>query len=94
MSTIQFISTTPADLITALKNALIPELREQLAKDFQPKEPTAYLTRTEVCELLKIDLSTLDRWRKAREVIAYSVGNRVYFKRNEIDELINRNRIK
>lgn len=94
MSAIQFIGITPTDLISEIKNAIIPELREQLAKDFQPKEPTAYLTRTEVCELLKIDLSTLDRWRKAREVTAYGIGNRVYFKRNEIDELINRNRIK
>ena len=94
MEAIQFLGTSPADLITELKNSLIPELREQLAKDFQPKEPTAYLTRTEVCELLKIDLSTLHRWRKDGALTAYGIGNRVYFKRSEIDEVINRNRLK
>ena len=64
MTTIQFIGTTPNDLVSEIKNALIPELREQLSKDFQPKEPTEYLTRSEVCKILQIDLSTLHRWRK------------------------------
>ncbi|MNU18958.1 helix-turn-helix domain-containing protein [Chryseobacterium cheonjiense] len=93
MNTIQFIGTTPKDLITEIKNALIPELREQLSKDFQPKEPTEYLTRSEVCELLQIDLSTLHRWRKDGTLTAYGVGNRVYFKRSEIDEYINKNKL-
>jgi excisionase family DNA binding protein len=93
MNTIQFIGTTPNDLITEIKNALIPELREQLSKDFQPKEPTEYLTRSEVCKLLQIDLSTLHRWRKDGTLTAYGVGNRVYFKRSEIDQYINRNKL-
>lgn len=94
MEAIQFLGTSPADLITELKNSLIPELREQLAKDFQPKQPTEYLTRKEVCELLSIDLSSLHRWRKEGTLTAYGIGNRVYFKRSEIDEVINRNRLK
>lgn len=94
MEAIQFLGVTPADLITEIKNALIPELREQLAKDFQPKQPTEYLTRKEVCELLSIDLSSLHRWRKEGTLTAYGIGNRVYFKRSEIDELIDRNRLK
>ncbi|WP_284463985.1 helix-turn-helix domain-containing protein [Chryseobacterium sp.] len=93
MNTIQFIGTTPTDLITEIKKALIPELREQLSKDFQPKEPTEYLTRSEVCKLLQIDLSTLHRWRKDGTLTAYGVGNRVYFKRSEIDQYINRNKL-
>ena len=94
MEAIQFLGTSPADLITELKNSLIPELREQLVKDFQPKQPTEYLTRKEVCKLLRIDLSSLHRWRKDGTLTAYGIGNRVYFKRSEIDELIDRNRLK
>lgn len=93
MNTIQFIGTTPNDLISEIKNALIPELREQLSKDFLPKEPTEYLTRSEVCKLLQIDLSTLHRWRKDGTLTAYGLGNRVYFKRSEIDQYINRNKL-
>ncbi|UOU98989.1 helix-turn-helix domain-containing protein [Chryseobacterium daecheongense] len=93
MSAIQFIGTTPTDLIQEIKKEIIPELKEQLKEEFQPKEPTSYLTRNEVCEMLHIDLSTLHRWRKEGTLIAYGLGNRIYFKRNEIDEFINRNRL-
>lgn len=93
MTTIQFIGTTPDDLIQEIKREIIPELREQLKEEFQPKEPTIYLTRNEVCEILHIDLSTLHRWRKEGVLIAYGLGNRIYFKRNEIDEFINQNKL-
>ena len=93
MSTIQFIGTNPTDLITELKNVLIPELKAQLSAQFQPKEPTEYLTRSEVCRLLKINLSTLHRWRKENIIPSYGYGNRVYFKRSEIEEIINQNKL-
>ncbi|MBF6642812.1 helix-turn-helix domain-containing protein [Chryseobacterium indologenes] len=94
MSAIQFIGTTPSELIREIKEEIIPELKQQLSKEFQPKEPCVYLSRNEVCEMLQVDLSTLHRWRKDGTLIAYGLGNRVYFKRNEIDELLNRNRLK
>ena len=93
MSSIQFIGTNPTDLITELKNSLIPELKAQLSAQFQPKEPTEYLTRSEVCKLLKIDLSTLHRWRKDNTIPSYGMGNRVYFKRSEVDAIINQNKL-
>lgn len=93
MSTIQFIGTTPDDLIQEIKKEIIPELKAELSKEFQPKEPTSYLTRQEVCEMLHIDLSTLHRWRKDGILIAYGLGNRIYFKRNEIEEFLNRNKL-
>lgn len=94
MQAIQFIGTTPKELVEELKESLIPELRNQLSKEFQPKELLDYLTRNEVCELLHIDLSTLHRWRKNGTLVAYGLGNRIYFKRSEIEELINQNRLK
>ena len=93
MSTIQFIGTSPTDLITELKNSLIPELKAQLSAQFQPIQPTEYLTRNEVCELLKVDLSTLHRWRKESKIPSYGFGNRVYFKRNEVEQIINQNKL-
>ena len=93
MSTIQFIGVNPSDLITELKNSLIPELKAQLSAQFQPIQPTEYLTRSEVCKLLKIDLSTLHRWRKDNTIPSYSMGNRVYFKRSEVDAIINQNKL-
>lgn len=57
----------------------------RLEKNFQPKEPTEYLTRNEVAELLKCDLSTIWLWTKKGKIISYGIGNRVYYKRSEVE---------
>lgn len=93
MSTIQFIGTNPTELITELKNSLISELTEKLSAQFQPKQPTEYLTRSEVCKLLKIDLSSLHRWRKEGKIPSYGLGNRVYFKRSEVEQIMENNKL-
>lgn len=93
MNAIQFIGTTPKELVHEIKNVIIPELKEELSKEFQPKQPTEYLTRSEVCDLLKIDLSTLHRWTKSDKLDAYGIGNRVYYKRSEIEHHLDNNRL-
>ena len=93
MSTIQFIGTSDDLLVQKLENSLIPKLAAQLSAQFQPIQPTEYLTRSEVCKLLKIDLSTLHRWRKESIISSFGMGNRVYFKRNEIEQIINKNKL-
>ncbi len=93
MSTIQFIGTNPTDLITELKNSLIPELTAQLSAQFQPKEPTEFLTRNEVCAMLKINLSTLYRWCKDGTLSSFGIGNRVYFLRSHIEEVLMKNKL-
>lgn len=95
MQTIQFLQTTPSDLMGQFKNALQDfkaELRAELAKEFQPKEPTQYLTREEVCEMLSISLATLFRYTKKGTFKAYAVEGRVYYKRHEIEQTIDQNR--
>ncbi|MEN5306313.1 helix-turn-helix domain-containing protein [Chryseobacterium cucumeris] len=94
MKQLQFIGIEPYDLIQEMRRELIPDIKRELKEEFQPKEPTVYLTRQEVCDLLSIDMSTLHRWRKDGVLIAYGLGNRIYFKRNEIETLIEKNRLK
>lgn len=94
MKQLQFIGMEPYDLIQEMRRELIPDIKRELKEEFQPKEPIVYLTRQEVCDLLSIDMSTLHRWRKDGVLIAYGLGNRIYFKRNEIQELIEKNRLK
>ncbi|WNI35963.1 helix-turn-helix domain-containing protein [Chryseobacterium sp. SG20098] len=94
MKQLQFIGMQPYDLIQEMRRELIPDIKRELKEEFQPKEPTVYLTRQEVCDLLSIDMSTLHRWRKDGVLIAYGLGNRIYFKRNEIETLIEKNRLK
>ena len=87
MQQLQFIGITPETLKTALLEGVKTEL--ELIKDqFQPKQPTEYLTRSEVAELLKIDLSTVHNWTKRGKLTAYGIGNRVYYKRSEVEDAL------
>lgn len=89
---IQIIGISPQEIFEKFEKKL-NDFKLELTKQFQPKQPTEYLTRAEVCELLQIDLSTLHSWRKKYILTAYGIGNRVYFKRSEIEDLINKNKI-
>jgi excisionase family DNA binding protein len=46
------------------------------------------MTRNEVAEYLKVDLSTLWNWTNKGKLTAYGIGARVYYKRNEIEQCI------
>lgn len=82
---IQFIQITPAELKELIRETIRREFIE-FAKDFQPKEPTEYLTRKEVVKMLNINMGTLDNWTKQGKLKSYRIGARVYYKRHEIDE--------
>jgi len=77
------LELTP-EQITSLFEGLQSQLN-QIKENFQPKIPTEYLSRNEVAELLKCDLSTIHNWTKKGKLTAYGIGNRVYYKRNEIE---------
>ena len=87
MQQLQFIGTTPTDLVELI-DATVKKRFEDLKQDFQPKEPLEYLSRVEVSEMLKIDLSTLHNWTKKSILKAYQIGGRIYFKRQEIEKAI------
>lgn len=60
--------------------------------NFQPKEPVELLTREETAQYLKISLSTLWHWSKNGVSPSYGIGNRVYYKRSEVESsLIKKN---
>lgn len=68
------------DLFKGLQNQLT-----EIKVNLQPKVPEEFLTRNEVAELLKCDLSTLWNWTKKSKLISYGIGNRTYYKRTEIE---------
>ena len=80
---LQLINITPDEMKDSILKGIQTQF-DQLKAEFQPKEPTEYLTRIEVTDLLKIDLSTLHNWTKKGKLKAYGIGNRVYYKREEI----------
>lgn len=84
---IQFIQVTPEQLQEAIIEGVKVQL-DELKKSFQPKEASEYLTRNEVKELLKIDLSTVHNYTKRGKLKSYGIGNRVYYKRSEVENSI------
>jgi len=85
--TIQFIQITPEQFHETIISGVKSEL-EKLKTEFQPKQPTEFLTRNQVKELLDVDLSTVHNWTKKRKLQAYGIAGRVYYKRQEVEQAL------
>tara|TARA_B110001452_G_scaffold156711_1_gene130447 strand:+ start:1342 stop:1620 length:279 start_codon:yes stop_codon:yes gene_type:complete len=87
MTQIQFVGTTPHALAELLHETVKIQL-EDLKKNFQTKEPTTYLTRHEVAELIQVDKSTIHNLTVRGVLIKYQIGGRVLYKRHEVESAI------
>ncbi len=87
MQQVQFISTSPEQLQDAILQGVKLQL-DELRKEFQPKEPEEYLTRDEVAKMLKVDISTIHNYGKSKKLIRHAIGNRILFKRSEVERAI------
>ena len=68
--------------------SIIRSQLEELRNSFEPKVPDEYLTRNEVAEMLKCDLSTVHNWTVKGKLRKYCLGNRAYYKRAEVESAI------
>lgn len=87
MQTVQFISVTPEQLQQAIIEGVKTQLNE-LKKHFEPKTPTEYLSRQEVAEMLKINLSTVHNMSVKGVLQKYQISGRVLYKRSEVENAI------
>ena len=67
---------------------LVGRSLEEVIKNNSLTQPTdqELLTREETCKLLKVDSSTLWRWTNKGKVKAYGIGNRRFYKKEELLE--------
>ncbi len=56
-----------------------------LSQKLKVEKPEEFLTRTEVSKLLKITVTTLDRWTVQGQLTRYGIGKKIYYKRSEIE---------
>lgn len=56
----------------------------QLKKDLGIHKPDELLSRSETCEFLKINSSTLWAWTNKGKVTVHAIGNRRYYKKSEL----------
>ena len=87
MNTSTLIHNISPEQIASLFEGLQNQLTE-LKQNFEPKTPTEYLTRAEVADMLKCDLSTVHNWTKKAKLKPYGIGNRVYYKRHEVEAVL------
>ena len=86
-------------LLITISREELKELIQNSIKESKLNQPKQVsndldlLTRKEVCELLKINQSTLYRWTKDNVIPSYGIANRIYFKRSEIEQILNNNKL-
>ena len=68
-------------IIQEIKNLSIEYKHELLNR-----ETSEWLTRKETAELLKVSLVTLHNWSKNGILQAYKIGNRVRYRKDEIEK--------
>jgi|TARA_R110000764_G_scaffold234517_1_gene328405 hypothetical protein len=77
--------------IDELKNLVGQVIKTEfdaVKKHLQPKQPNDYLTRKEVSEMLKIDISSVHNWSKRGILKPLQIGNRIYFKLQDVENSI------
>lgn len=71
--------------IEQLAEALKPLLQSTSS---EPQNENVLLTREEVCKLLTINKTSLWKHTKSGRLKSYGIGNRVFYKRNEVLDAI------
>ncbi|MEC3877687.1 helix-turn-helix domain-containing protein [Chryseobacterium salviniae] len=83
MKNILILEITKQELLQELRDTVVKEIK-LLLEDTDRNKKTL-LTRKEVCELLDISESTLNRWTKDGRLVTHNKGNRVYYKRSDVE---------
>lgn len=83
MSTPIFLAGITLD---ELATALLPLLQSKKTEKEKPQ--SELLTRDEACKLLSINKTSLWKHTKNGKLKSYGIGNRVYYKRNEVLESV------
>jgi hypothetical protein len=88
---IQLIQVSPqhlADLISESVNAQIKDLFLS-SEQSPPKRDETFLTRKETALFFNISLYTIHDWMRKGIIKPYKAGNRTYFKKAELIEVLN-----
>jgi len=84
---VKFVQCTTEELSNLISNEVKKSL-QTLKEELQQPTTEKLLTRKEVCDIFKINLSTLWKWTKSGKLQSHNIGNRVYYKSSEIDNCL------
>jgi len=88
--TVQLIQLSPNELVSLITEGVNEKFQELInAKQAeQPKEQNAFLTRKETAQFFKVSLVSIHQWMKDDIIKPYKVGNRTYFKKSELINVV------
>ncbi|NLP58566.1 helix-turn-helix domain-containing protein [Lutibacter sp. B1] len=90
--TIQIQEITVDELANKVAEKLLCKI-ELYLKEYATKDDEIFLSRTETAKFLKVDLSTIHNWTKRGKLIAYGFGAKVYYKKIELLDTLENNRL-
>ncbi|NER10034.1 Helix-turn-helix domain-containing protein [Muriicola jejuensis] len=88
MNNLKFEDLPSAMEIVLDKLTKLEEELQAIKENFQPKHPEELLTREETAEFLKVSMTTLWQWSRKGILPSYGIGNRVYYKRSELENTL------
>ena len=84
---VKFVLCTTNELSNLISKE-VEKTVQALKEDLQQPTTDKLLTRKEVCDIFKINLTTLWKWTKLGKLQSHNIGNRVYYKSSEIDNCL------
>lgn len=83
------LTITLNDLRT-ITNELIQETKSELENAIHEEKAETYPTRSEVCEILNVNQSTLWRWKNKGYLMPIEVGGKHLYKMSDVKRILNR----
>lgn len=87
MTEVQLIGISPTQLVDLIDQRHKKQI-EELKKHFQPKEPSRYLRRKEVAEMLSVDVSSIHNYTVKGILTAHQISGRILYKLDEVEKAI------
>ena len=91
--TIEITEITVDELADKVADKLLRKIKHYI-DDLAANQNDIFLTRTETADYLKVDLSTLWNWSNKGKLISYGIGNRRYYNKKEIIDLLRQNELR
>lgn len=91
--TIEITEITVDELADKVADKLLGKIKHYI-DDLAANQNDIFLTRTETADYLKVDLSTLWNWSNKGKLISYGIGNRRYYNKKEIIDLLRQNELR
>lgn len=82
---IQLSQVSPEELKKEILQGIVP-LINSIKDELHSHQAERYYSINEVCEMLKIDRSTLKRWTDRGLIKSHGISNRVFYKLSDIEE--------